>query len=515
MRMGIIYSSAETVSVWIGVPMVESDAPTLREILLKLDWARKNVRSRSLDSEWPVWSDDYYARVVSQFFLKEWWRRTWVFQEIVLAKSIRLHYGTVSVTWNILNGAHLYFYYLSSKCAVFPIVVPVGVYEAMKRISIIKDVRYRRARGLGVRLTQLLYRDRLSFCSDPRDRIYALLGLAEDQDSVSPDYTKPVQLVLQDTVEILVEKERSLNIICMLPKSRRMNGLPSWVPDFTTSSHSRDLMDFLLKEPDECHVFMASGTMTFSGVHVEAGILSAKGLILDIVDGMGSATNVPQFNLLEKPTLQFLSGHTCLQQSTTDKSRYPTRDDLLHAIWNTLVSSRQNWYAKATSASRTLYLTFKSVVIPKEKWPLKDIWNWDDLDEVRLFYAKNAMLKFAGRSFSDWVNIAMEVFESNLDFSVDDITEEIRDLPLQISSTLRDQRLLVTASGYIGFVPNETKRGDKICILYGMDVPVVLRKNQDGTYELIGPCYVHGVMEGELMNDMQNGVFEERVFDIA
>ncbi|TGO40085.1 hypothetical protein BHYA_0042g00160 [Botrytis hyacinthi] len=274
-------------------------------------------------------------------------------------------------------------------------------------------------------------------------------------------------------------------------------------------------MSFLSKDPDECHVFMASGTMTFPGVQVEAGVLPAKGLTLDIVNGMGSAINVAQLNLLEKLALPFLSSHSSLQQATTDKSRYHTRDDLLHAIWNTLVLSRQRWATKATSASRTLYHMFKSVAIPKEKWPLKNMWDWDKLDDVRSLYAKNATLRFAGRSFSDWVHIAMEVYEPNFDASVDDITKEIRGLPMQISSTLRNQRFLVTASGYIGYVPNETRRGDTIYILYGMDVPVVLRQNQDGTFELIGPCYVYGVMEGESMDDMQNGVFKERIFNIA
>lgn len=128
------------------------------------------------------------------------------------------------------------------------------------------------------------------------------------------------------------------------------------------------------------------------------------------------------------------------------------------------------------------------------------------------------MLKVAGKSLSDWMYIALPVFEPILDgaFSkVKKVKKEIRDLPYHVKSTLRNQRFLVTASGYIGYVPNETNRGDTICILYGMDVPVVLRRNQNGTYELIGPCYVHGVMEGELMDDMQNGVFEETIFNIA
>ncbi|TGO08986.1 hypothetical protein BTUL_0184g00030 [Botrytis tulipae] len=49
-RMGMIYSSAETVIVWIGAPRVERDAPALLEILIELDWTRENSGFRLLDS---------------------------------------------------------------------------------------------------------------------------------------------------------------------------------------------------------------------------------------------------------------------------------------------------------------------------------------------------------------------------------------------------------------------------------------------------------------------------------
>ncbi|TGO76834.1 hypothetical protein BELL_0134g00060 [Botrytis elliptica] len=508
-RMGMIYSSAETVIVWIGAPRIESDAPNLRYILRRLDRTRQDIDPKLLDSEWPVWSDNNSSRMINQFFSKEWWQRTWVFQEIVLAKSIFLHYGTVSFTWDTVSSSQLHFYYLHSNCALPPGTIPEGVFKAMRRVLTINFVRDSRARGLKVRLTQLLCMDRRSFCSDPRDRIYGLLGLAEDRDVVSPDYTKPIRWVLQDAVQSLIEKGKSLNIICMLPKFHKMDGLPSWVPDFTASSPPRNFMSFLSKDPNTFHVFMASGKMPFSGVQVKAGVLSAKGIILDVVDGMGSATFVT------RSTRPSLPSHENLQQSTTNNSRYPSKNDLFHAIWRTLVSSRTTHDTKATSASGAVYLTFKSVTIPKENWLLEDVWKWKELEEIRLFYANNAMLKVAGKSLSDWINLALPVFEPNLDASVKGVKNEIRYLPYHVKSTLRNQRFLVTASGYIGYVPNETKRGDTICILYGMDVPVVLRKNQDKTFEVIGPCYVHGVMEGELMNDMQNGVFEEIFFDIT
>jgi len=56
--------------------------------------------------------------------------------------------------------------------------------------------------------------------------------------------------------------------------------------------------------------------------------------------------------------------------------------------------------------------------------------------------------------------------------------------------------LCVTASGYLAAVPYTTKVGDCIAILAGGRLPFVLRPAGDH-YCLIGPCYVHGIMNGE------------------
>ncbi|KAH8744628.1 hypothetical protein F5883DRAFT_439740 [Diaporthe sp. PMI_573] len=45
-------------------------------------------------------------------------------------------------------------------------------------------------------------------------------------------------------------------------------------------------------------------------------------------------------------------------------------------------------------------------------------------------------------------------------------------------------------------VPDHARVGDLICVLYGCDVPVVLRKIECH-YKFIGESYVHGIMHGE------------------
>jgi hypothetical protein len=51
---------------------------------------------------------------------------------------------------------------------------------------------------------------------------------------------------------------------------------------------------------------------------------------------------------------------------------------------------------------------------------------------------------------------------------------------------------------YCGLLPIPTKHGDRICILQRCAVPYVLRPIGDH-YVLIGGCYIHGIMQGEVI----------------
>lgn len=88
-----------------------------------------------------------------------------------------------------------------------------------------------------------------------------------------------------------------------------------------------------------------------------------------------------------------------------------------------------------------------------------------------------------------------------------------------------NRRFMFTCDGRMGIVPAGAEIDDRICLLWGCSVPVVLRpltknimetfyeekKGAESTktfmnrnvevYELIGPCYVHGVMNGEPLKE--------------
>ena len=60
------------------------------------------------------------------------------------------------------------------------------------------------------------------------------------------------------------------------------------------------------------------------------------------------------------------------------------------------------------------------------------------------------------------------------------------------------RRFGTTITGYMGLFPAQAQEGDAIAIIYGAPKFFVIRpKGQD--YQLIGECYVHGIMDGEAM----------------
>ena len=55
------------------------------------------------------------------------------------------------------------------------------------------------------------------------------------------------------------------------------------------------------------------------------------------------------------------------------------------------------------------------------------------------------------------------------------------------------KRFFICGNTRMGRCPNKAQVGDLICILFGAQVPFVLRKRVSGVYIVVGECYVHGI----------------------
>lgn len=71
------------------------------------------------------------------------------------------------------------------------------------------------------------------------------------------------------------------------------------------------------------------------------------------------------------------------------------------------------------------------------------------------------------------------------------------------------RRLISLDTDLLGIGPAEAEVEDLVCILGGLQVPLILRAVEDH-FIIVGECYVHGIMDGEKAGE----VWEVREFDI-
>jgi hypothetical protein len=75
------------------------------------------------------------------------------------------------------------------------------------------------------------------------------------------------------------------------------------------------------------------------------------------------------------------------------------------------------------------------------------------------------------------------------------------------------RRFFATTTGSMGLGPGSMQAGDLVVVLRGGSLPFILREF-DGDYQLIGPAYVHGIMDGEAVQNWKDRGDPEIVFPI-
>lgn len=148
---------------------------------------------------------------------------------------------------------------------------------------------------------------RASLASDPRDKIYAMLGLASDGEELVPlpNYERPLDFVLEDMTRSILSIQRSPNILFFRSPDRApTDRLPSWIPDWADLSLIHRPWHSSLAGPDgdaayigemvkNLHHLLAPfsrrmTTMSKPPIQFRGRILEMKGRIVDEVDGIST-----------------------------------------------------------------------------------------------------------------------------------------------------------------------------------------------------------------------------------
>jgi hypothetical protein len=171
-----------------------------------------------------------------------WWTRAWVFQEFMVAPEAHFLHCRQHITWQLLHSTlpllnftherHINLHYMYPR-AINTRLKEGDSRSAMEVITSMTDQKFRWTGTLD--LKHLLVSSRRSSASDVRDRIYAMLGLADSGYNIVPNYTHSIPEVLVETTRRIIEHEDSLCILNYALNTRRRQNLhlPSWVVDWT------------------------------------------------------------------------------------------------------------------------------------------------------------------------------------------------------------------------------------------------------------------------------------------
>ncbi|KAI3542625.1 hypothetical protein CSPX01_06830 [Colletotrichum filicis] len=273
-QMRNIYSSALETVIYLGEDDGSNTTSSAWNFLERQsEWALNEDGNEDTQLPSTLEEDLIYFRgdvadVELSVLNKAWFLRVWVLQEVVVSKKVSIQCGHRRVPWNdfcktlLLNPRYHDRYGYSM--------------EAIERVDIVRDMfqarcAYQESHGLvhlrpswhanvtnyggrSAHIIDMLVRARQLEASDPRDKIFALLGISTNVDLdnrlMAVDYSKSQAEVQTNLARYIMEEHKSLDILSYVDHSitglsslRRVvqaDALPSWVPDWDASQVARE-----------------------------------------------------------------------------------------------------------------------------------------------------------------------------------------------------------------------------------------------------------------------------------
>jgi hypothetical protein len=249
--MPAIYTNASKVLAYIGEATECSDI--IFDALADLRYDEK-LLAHKLPS-----SPELAGAGLNDILARRWFTRVWCLQEIALAQSVEICCGAKFLGWDRLLLADIGYYCLRRDGSLAPLNKnPHRDSSYMNRIlsgRLDHDLRGIQHFPLILRLPMnrkhsfqslytLLEEARLS-CSagDPRDMIYALLGMFEGHqlDNMQPNYELAVRDVYHEVSELLIESHQCLDLVGQAwARGSKDFNLASWAIDWTAKQQPYD-----------------------------------------------------------------------------------------------------------------------------------------------------------------------------------------------------------------------------------------------------------------------------------
>ncbi|KAB8293426.1 hypothetical protein EYC80_007741 [Monilinia laxa] len=527
--MGDIYSKCSQVIIWLGVSDFHSRyAVEVMNVLSKVP-EEKYMGFQITDLEdWDMYPnlgieevEEWKWLEYAAFLQRTWFSRIWVVQEAFLPGKIIVVCGNDIIQWGDITACAKILRETGLGTLLMQLLVntvddvegTVYVNNTLNNQSIFQSMREMATLGteeMGrvLDLEKLLYYSRFFAATNPKDKIYAIRGIWEKGGKTIPRDMKPDYKNDPTTANVytraaweIVFETKDLNILSLVedyslatqdPKSvRAIGNLPSWVPDFSSSSNPQPLAGNPRPQLGS-ERWDASRGLPFELPSLPPikmrHLLSISAYKLDTIsESAATHAEIMGHEFGFNTILELLAKHQNQDYPLVDTNT----ETRFEAFWKTLIKDA---YRKlpANEDARQAFQYFIAETYDSTK----------QLINTLSQHPHNKSLIPSWTQVEKLIQIAAA--EDLADPEKVKLDKDYGDFYEAFRVAYAGRRMFVTEKGYWGIAAQtlDPRMGDEIWIVAGSKVPMVLRRleggGNGGNRRLIGEAYVRGVMNGEV-----------------
>ena len=454
-----------------------------------------------------------------------WFERVWVLQEMVVAERLNIFYGSYSMAWSTFQE------YLR-PIEVGQVSGVLSAFQASREptktlapLLTLAKVRfltgYRTAFGyFGPKPLSQVLRLFISWKSSREiDKIFAIIGLVDGDIDVDflkglVNYDRPRNEIILELANHAVETGNVLENMDLagIGWEGRDLTLPTWVVNWCTMSREVPLLGTFV--PD--HGYKAAVGKPSRVVKGDKDWeIVVRGQVADRIKRLASDMKLPsepyplssiavlnkyldEIYALARAFVSDPYAHMERNEGAQKQEDAPSRkQQLQEAIWRTMIGDK-------TYHERPAPQSYEKTIATQIRF-LRSIERYVDAANPETFYLMNPSEELKKKLGTPE---EQEEYQKSL--------EEIENTEFLFDNPGSKRRFCVTEKGYIGMVPHLSQVGDIVCVFFGAKVPFIVRNadlsNREGgeggrgRYQLVGEAYVHGMMDGQVLEMGSNEI---------
>lgn len=484
--MGSIYSLASRVVVWLGHEDLQVTEEAAKCVSYIADACREFERNRGPDAprltrhgevDLPIEEFTSAARnSLQKLYDRPWFTRVWCIQEIRLAQDALILWGQQEMTWANVGLASSWIFAkldslnesrdLESSHDIFPVYAVSMYWEIGGEVSLLDAMQAYSKFG----------------ATNLRDKVYGLLNLItikSEVEALNVNYNKTVAEVYADTALSIIRLYSKLSTLAIATHFDEdylgNDSFRSWAPRW-----DQPWVAVVMGFPEEKCPWNACGGRPVKRVdahHVGPEQLRLFGVHYDTVDSFGNGMRP---NDMKDPN-ETGKNHPIVVAGT-------------RIITEPLETSYEDYTGQWCTFART---------ITAGKLKGEGFIQAMSEDSQNLFY----------KIFSQYMKRLFSLSRGGAD-------QDPRHSPGSrliedtVNNTSQMRRVFLTQNGSFGLGPYCLRTGDIVAVLYGGVTPFILRPHGD-RYLFMGQAYIDGIMNGQVMEEMQAGNLQEQEFCIV